>query len=140
MDHNHSLPPEVSRVTNGIGLAKLRLDGFVSLQAGTGEGSLTTRPFTFEGERLTINAAAPRGRVQVEILGSDGLPLKGYGKAECLMERFDETRQVVRWNGEESLGHLQGQAIQLRFTLQQARLYSFQVLLTLRGSPRSFVD
>ena len=42
------------------------------------------------------------------------------------MERFDETRQVVSWNGKESLGHLQGQVIQLRFTLQQARLYSFR--------------
>ncbi len=126
VDHNHQLPPGVSRVTNGIGLAKLRLDGFVSLQAGTDEGSLTTRPFTFEGERLTINAAAPRGRVQVEILGSDGLPLKGYGKADCLMERFDQTRRVVRWNGREDLGHLQGQVIQLKFTLQQAQLYSFR--------------
>ena len=112
-------------MTNGIGLAKLRLDGFVSIQAGSAEGSLTTRPFTFEGERLTINAAAPQGRVQVEILGSDGLPVKGFGKAECLMQRFDETRQVVRWSGKESLGHLQGQVIQLKFTLQQARLYSF---------------
>ena len=126
VDHNHRLPPGVSRMTNGVGLAKLRMDGFVSLQAGTAEGSLTTRPFTFEGERLTINAAAPQGRVQVEILGSDGLPVKGYGKAESLMQRFDETRQVVRWSGKESLGHLQGQIIQLRFTLQQARLYSFR--------------
>ena len=126
VDHNHTRPPGVSRVTNGIGLAKLRMDGFVSLQAGSAEGSLTTRPFTFEGERLTINAAAPQGRVQVEILGSNGLPLKGYGKGDCLMERFDETRQVVDWNGKESLGHLQGQVIQLKFTLQQARLYSFR--------------
>lgn len=126
VDHNHRLPPGVSRLANGIGLAKLRMDGFVSLQAGSAEGSLTTRPFTFEGERLTLNAAAPRGRVQVDILGSDGRPLEGYGKAGCLMERFDETRQVVRWNGKESLGHLQGQVIQLRFTLQQARLYSFR--------------
>ena len=126
VDHNHELPPGVSRATNGIGLAKLRLDGFVSLQAASAEGSLTTRPFTFEGQRLTINAAAAQGRVQVEILGNDGLPLEGYGKAECLMERFDKTRRVVRWNGKESLGHLQGQVIQLRFTLQQARLYSFR--------------
>lgn len=126
VDHNHTRPPDVARVTNGIGLAKLRMDGFVSLQAGSAGGNLTTKPFTFEGERLTINAAAPQGRVQVEILGNNGLPLEGYGKAECLMQRFDETRQVVRWSGKESLGHLQGQVIRLRFTLQQARLYSFK--------------
>ena len=42
------------------------------------------------------------------------------------MQRFDRTRQVVRWSGKESLSHLQGQVIQLRFTLRQARLYSFR--------------
>ena len=62
----------------------------------------------------------------MEILGSDGLPVKGFGKTESLMQRFDRTRQVVRWSGRESLGHLQGQVIQLKFTLQQARLYSFR--------------
>ena len=36
--------PDVARVTNGIGLAKLRMDGFVSLQAGSAGGSLTTKP------------------------------------------------------------------------------------------------
>ena len=126
VDHNHSRPPGVSRSPNGIGLAKLRLDGFASLEAGPAEGSLTTKPFIFNGKGLMINAAAPQGRVQVEILGSDGLPLKGYGKADCVLERFDQTRQVVSWQGEESVASLEGEVIQLKFYLQGARLFSFR--------------
>ncbi len=125
VDHNHSRPPGVSHSPNGIGLAKLRLDGFLSLEAGSAEGSVTTRPFTFEGERLMINAAAPQGRLHVEILGSEGLPLKGYGKADCVMQSFDQTRQVVSWQGKESVEPLAGQVIQLKFYLQKARLFSF---------------
>ena len=52
--------------------------------------------------------------------------MKGFGKTDSLMQRFDETRQVVRWSGKESVGRLQGQVIQLKFTLRQARLYSFR--------------
>ncbi len=110
VDHNHSRPPGVSGSPNGIGLARLRLDGFLSLEAGSAEGSLTTKSFTFKGERLMINAAAPRGRVQVEILGGDGLPVKRFGKAECLMQRFDRTRQphrLLRAPGNHSLDRRQ---------------------------------
>jgi len=125
VDHNHRLPPGTSNFSNGIGLAKLRLDGFVSLDAGTSEGILVTKPFSFTGSQLKINAAALSGSIQVEILANDGLPMDGYGKARCVMENFDQIRQVVRWKGQDGVHHLQGKVIQLKFYLRKAKLFSF---------------
>ena len=56
---------------NGAGfgaLARCRRDGFVSLDSGSSLGSLLTRPFTFRGDRIVINADATRGEFWVEIL------------------------------------------------------------------------
>ena len=48
-----------------ICLAKLRRDGFVSVDAGDETGTLVTKPFHCEGGPLTINAAARGGLVGV---------------------------------------------------------------------------
>ena len=48
-------------------LAKLRLDGFVSLDAAS-EGSVVTKPFMTTGEGLYVNAVAPQGQVRAEVL------------------------------------------------------------------------
>ena len=46
-DHRHHLPPGVRQLKGGVGLAKLRLDGFVAVEPTVPEeqGSLTTKPF-----------------------------------------------------------------------------------------------
>ena len=72
-----------------------------------------------------INSAAPSGSVQVEILGNDGLPMDGYDKARCVMENFDQIRQIVRWKGQDGLQHLEDKVIQLKFYLREAKLFSF---------------
>ncbi len=41
---------------DAIGLAVLRRDGFVSLNAGTSTGVVTTRPLSCAGIRLFLNA------------------------------------------------------------------------------------
>ena len=62
MDERHY---SIGRHLN-IGLAKLRLDGFISVDAGGKEGVLLTEPFKFEGDKLVINADATGGEVAVE--------------------------------------------------------------------------
>ena len=51
-NHHNTLAKEH---TGEIGLATLRLDGFVSLEA-TSEASVITRPVTFQGSSMTLNA------------------------------------------------------------------------------------
>lgn len=104
----------------GIGLATLRPDGFVSLDAAQ-RGEITTRPLVWEGSALTVNAAVQQGGfLRVVLLKADGSvamesePLTG-----------DAVRSEVRWKGGASLPK-SGQH-RLRFTMEKASLYAFRV-------------
>src|SRR5207248_3048840 len=59
---------------HSVGLATLRLDGFVSVEAKK-EGTLTTRPLVFLGDTLVVNANASGGSLRVEALDSEGKPI-----------------------------------------------------------------
>ena len=125
VDHHHTRPPGVEGFPNAIGLAKLRLDGFVSIDTGEAGGTLTTKPLTFAGAKLTLNANAQNGRVLVEVLDADGRPIAGYGKSDCDAFEGDSLRHTVTWKGKADLTRLEGKAVKLRFYLRQAKLYSF---------------
>jgi len=136
MGHTHGHPmyhdgKEAVGIKSGIGLATLRLDGWVSIDAGKEEGALTTKALIFEsteaikGKVLVINAEAPGGAVVVEILDGAGKPLSGFGKGECDALRGDTIRHVVKWRGKSDLSELAGRSITLRFYLRDAKLYSF---------------
>jgi hypothetical protein len=125
VDHNHELPPNVTGYPNGIGLAKLRLDGFVSVDAGPMEGTLTTKAFVFGGSNLVINANAESGQLLVEILDADGKPLAGFNKRDCDPVHVDKIRQTITWNGKSDLTHVAGNPIKLKFYLKSSKLFSF---------------
>jgi hypothetical protein len=116
----------------GLGLARLRRDGFASLSAGAGGGSVTTRPLTFSGRRLLVNAAARGGgELRAEVLTPDGLPLSGFGAADCRPVRGDSTAALLVWTGGQ-VGDARppsGAAypLRLRFCLTSADLYAFWV-------------
>src|SRR5207248_1540783 len=80
----------VSNMRVAIGLAVLRLDGFVALAAREAEGLLITKPFVLEGSHLVLNAACDekkRGIIKVAITDAGGrmlapgvsLPVTGDG-------------------------------------------------------------
>ena len=69
-------------VPTGIGVAKMRLDGFASLNAGREPGKLVTRPLQFSGSRLEVNAVV-RGSLRVAVLDEEGHALQGLGEVEC---------------------------------------------------------
>ena len=106
---------------------EFRTNGFASRRAGEKEGVLTTHPLIFQGNRLTVNAAASEGRLAVEVLDEGGSPLPGYGREECRLGAFDSTRQKVTWRGKSNLSALRGQPVRLRFYVEKADLYGFQV-------------
>jgi hypothetical protein len=107
-----------------IGLATLRKDGFVSLDAGDSLGSVTTRPMRNAQGRLTINADASGGSIRVEVIGIDGRTLPGYSARDSVEIRTDSMSQVVTWKASNELPETDD-PIQLRFLLTNASLYSF---------------
>ena len=109
-----------------IGLASLRKDGFVSLDAGAAEGTVTTRAFTGAQGPLRVNYRAAGGVLKVEILDGKGVVLSGYSRQECDPLKTDSVNQEVTWKSSNRLPDDQG-PLQLRFLLQNASLYSFAV-------------
>ena len=79
-----------------IGLAKWRLDGFVSLDAEA-EGIVETVPLELPDGRLEINADASGGQVTVEVLTADGQVQPGFSLDDCVPLTEDNVRHSVQW-------------------------------------------
>ena len=130
-NYTHGTPAEHTKertgrgttVNGAIGLAKWRLDRFVSAD-GLGEGSfLRTVPIVFSGGRLEVNArVAVGGALTVEIQDAGGRPLPGFAESELL--RGDSLRHTLRWKG-ANLVTLSGKPVMLKFHLKGTELYSF---------------
>jgi hypothetical protein len=111
-----------------IGLATLRLDGFVSLEAGPEAGVITTKPFILVGSQLELNVETPQGQISIEVLDATDQPIPGFAKADCQdIKGVDELRLRPKWRRHADLAPLNGEAIRLKFELQNARLYAFKV-------------
>jgi len=119
-----------------ISLAKLRRDGFVSLDAGKEAGELTTVPCRIDEPALRVNAAAREGEVIVEIRDQKGQAKRGFAFADCIPFRGDAVSHDFTWRGAATIDSLKGQAVQLVFRLRQARLYAFQVAPAAPGTSR----
>lgn len=105
----------------------LRLDGFVSVNAGWNGGELITRPIQFEGDRLTLNfATSAAGSIRVEIQDEDGTPLPGFALEDSAEVFGDAIDRSVVWKDGTDVSSLAGKPVRLRFTLKDADLYSFQ--------------
>jgi hypothetical protein len=110
----------------GIGLAILRLDGFVSVEPIRQEGSVTTKPFVLAGRRLELNFDARDGAICVEVLDPAGEPIPGYGRDEAAtIQDLDGMRLEPRWEGHPDLNALVGRTVRVRFYLENAKLYAF---------------
>lgn len=105
----------------------LRMDGFVSIQAGYQEGELITHPLKFDGKELLINySTSAGGRILVEILDEGGNPIPGYSLNECIEIYGDEIEGVVHWKNGSDVSKLSGQVLRLRFVLKDADLYALR--------------
>ena len=107
-----------------IGLAKLRKDGFASLDAGSAGGSVTTKKIVGVSGPLHVNYTANGGSLKVEVLDQYGNVLPGYTQADCNPLTGDSVDEVVTWAAHTELpGGLD--PITLRFILQNGSVYSF---------------
>lgn len=111
------------RRRSGIGLATLRLNGFVSLDAGV-EGEVTTRLIKNTEGPLLVNANAKGGSLQVELLDARGIPVPGYAMKDCEPVQSDDTMHWVRWKDQQIIPNSLD-ALQIRFKLKNASLYGF---------------
>ena len=112
--------------TAAIYLARLRLDGFVSLRAGATPGELLTKEIEIGGGNLHVNASAARGELRAEVRDADtGRPLAGYTLADAVPVTTDSVSAPVRWAGNADVSRLTGRNVKLRFVLERGDLYAF---------------
>ena len=109
------------------GVALLRRDGFASLDAGDALATLTTRPVTFSGRRVFVNAATTAGELRVAILDEAGQPIAPFTTENCRSIRADNTLEPVTWSGAEDVSALRGKPVRFRFTVRNGSLYAFWV-------------
>lgn len=121
-DCTHAAPPPWH---GSIGLATLRKDGFASLDAGATTGTILTKRLSGAAGPLRVNYRAEAGgSLRVEVLDANGKVIAGYGRDECRALTGDSLDQAVTWTNRDKLP-AGGPLIRLRFTMENASLFSF---------------
>jgi hypothetical protein len=122
-----------------VGLAKLRRDGFASLQARHAGAQATTRLVTFQGCHLFVNANTAGTELRVECLDERNEVLPGCTAALCRGFRGNATAAEVGWQDEQALAALRGRPVKFRFHLDRGELYAFWVTDSPRGASHGYL-
>jgi hypothetical protein len=111
-NHWGQVPTELRRYT-------MRVDGFASYNATFAPQQVVTKPFVFEGNRLSINFSTSAA-------GSIRITLHGDETTLTSCELFGDTidRTVVFEGG--SLESLSGCPVTMEIAMRDADIYSFQ--------------
>jgi hypothetical protein len=122
------------------GIAKLRRDGFASMTAAAGEGTLTTRLLTFSGTHLFVNAAVREGgTLRAELLDRDGQVIAPFTRDQSVPFTGDRTCVRLEWRHGHDLSALAGRPVRIRFTLHAGALYAFWVSPGDAGASHGYV-
>lgn len=128
---------DLSKVVYSMGLAKLRMDGFVSLDTGVRPGILITRYFISNGIKLEVNACCKDGGfIKAEVVDANDEVLPGYSCDECDAFTGDSTEHIFTWKGKSELPSLSDTRAdypkpeiermrKIRFYMNKAQMYSF---------------
>jgi len=130
LDYNYAAagltPAECAKEPSvAIHVARLRLDGFASLRAGATAGEVVTKSLPVNGKSLYVNAAAQAGTLKAELLDNNGAVIPGYTLANSVPLQTDSVRAKMQWQGVTDLSALTGKSVKIRFSVQNADLYSF---------------
>ena len=127
-DHTHgNYDPARDKFLGTITRARMRLDGFVSVDADYSGGEFTTPALLFSGNQLTLNAdTSAGGHVRVELQNESAQPLAGFSEKECDPINGNLIQKVVSWHGKPPLQTSSGKPVHLRFVMRDAKLYSFK--------------
>lgn len=121
------------------GIAVLRRDGFASMNAENKTGTLITRPVTFKGKYLFVNADCKAGELKVEITDLKNRVISPFSLSRCETVSGDSTIQKISWKGIEDISQLAGKAVRFRFQLKNGKLYSFWVSPDQSGASNGYV-
>ncbi len=132
-----------------------RVDGFISIDAPYDkEAYVTTKPFIFDGNRLTLNIDTDAaGYAQVGFLDENNKPVPGFSLDDCIYINGDFTATEVEWMKNRSeiqrissfdeedpetiaqkvitssdVSDLKGKIVKLVFRLRGSKLYAMQFL------------
>jgi hypothetical protein len=115
-----------SKWEGSIGLAKLRLDGFVSLASPMDSGgSVVTKPLRFAGRRLLVNCDCPNGWLRVELQDATGAPIPAFTERDCDAVRANSVRHQVTWKGKGDVSALAGKPVRVKLNMGDGEVYSF---------------
>ena len=101
----------------------IRQDGFYSFRAGSQQSSILTKPFIFEGKRLSINfATSAAGFIQIDILDANANKIPGFSGFELFGDNVDRTVEFMQGH---DVSKLAGKPIRLQITMSEADIFSF---------------
>jgi hypothetical protein len=104
-----------------------------------GEGEIATKPVTFSGKHLFVNADCRFGSLAAEIVGANGKVIPGFSRNDCTaFAQADSTKTELVFKGGD-LSSLAGKPVRFRFYLHCGTLYSFWVSPSERGESRGYV-
>ena len=103
-----------------LGLATLRRDGFVSLDAGKEEGYLLTKPLTIDNQELHINVDASCGYLVIIITDDQGDQIDGYTSPHITGDHLN-----LNVTFDRPIKELMGKKVRLKFQLKKSSLYSY---------------
>ncbi len=105
----------------------LRTDGFASLHAGHGGGTMLTKPLVFTGERLILNAStAASGRIRAELRTLDGSVPEGFSLDDCVPLTGDALDLTVKWKSNRNLASFAERPVRLFIELFDSDIYALQ--------------
>ncbi len=118
---------DMGEVAYSLGLAKLRKDGYCSLDADcVREGIFVTQPFHSAGEKLVINACCGEdGYIEVEMVDLADEVVTGHSREDCDRFTGDSVRHTVSWQDNPDAAYADFR--KLRFYMRNAQLYSFEL-------------
>ena len=105
----------------------LRMDGFVSINFPASWGRMVTKPFVFEGCRLTLNLAGGAfGRFKVGFLDENGDFIPGYSLDDALPSTGDALDLTAYWKHGSDVSPLSGRKVSMVIEARDCDLYSMQ--------------
>ncbi|MBI4626906.1 MAG: hypothetical protein HY736_27250 [Verrucomicrobia bacterium] len=120
LDDDSPALKELPPFRGGIGLATLKRDRFVAMEASLRPGTLRTKPFIHQGRQLHINAAVKFGALTISLLNADGsveqkVTVPGTDAVDIPVPQLT------------ALAARSGQPTRLEFSMTNGRLFSFWI-------------
>jgi len=112
--------------TWGIGLAKIRKEGFVSLSSPDVGGAIITRLLKWPGGDLWVNCDTSQGEMRVRVSDKGRHAFEGFNYADCVPFTGNSVAHRVQWKGRR-VDELNGREVRIEFYFsKRADLYSFR--------------